>query len=366
VEYNGTSVTDLNIDNFTVDIGIQLALINNISYNETTAYYSLNITVPSNPEGSKQDIWVNLSYKGIWKTDINIEAVWYYAPPTTTTPTPTPSGPGPGPGPAPPRVSNFIVDKDLIKIELKPGETDKQSVKIYNIGRTKLTITGRIQYLDEFSFFTGTGTEYTLELSPDETEELEVNFIIKKDQGPGVYPGKIVFTADQIERTVLVVVEIESEKPLFDVKVEVLPEYRVVYPGDKVMAQLTLYNLGRTGRVDADVEYGIKSLDGTVMTSEREAIAVETQLSTIKSLNLPPSIRPDSYVFYSKVTYDDIVGTGSSMFSVVEKFKLNLFLLGLLILVIIIILIILFIYFFKRRKKKKKKRKSKKSRKRKK
>jgi len=191
---------------------------------------------------------------------------------------------------------------------------------------------------------------------------LEVNFIAKEDQEPGVYPGKIVFTGDSLERTVLVVVEIESEKPLFDVKVEVLPEYRIVYPGDKVMAQLTIYNLGRVGRVDAKVEYGIKSLDGTVIMSEHELIAVETQLSTVKSVVLPSNIKPDSYVFYSTVTYNGIVGTGSSMFTVVEMFKLNLFLLGLLILVIIIILIILFIIFFKRRRKKKK-RKSKKSRK---
>lgn len=285
----------------------------------------------------------------------------------TTTPSATTSPPGPGPGPrpttSPPKVSNFTIYKDLIRVELKPGETDKESIIISNTGDTELTIDGEIQYLDEFSFFTGDGTTYTFELDQDETRELEINFIVKRDQEPGVYPGKIVFTSGSLERTVLVVVEIESQKPLFDVKVEVLPEYRIVYPGDRVMAQLTLYNLGEVGRVDAGIEYGIKGLDGTIITSEYELVAVETQLSTIKSLDLPADLKPDSYVFYSKVTYDGISGTGSSMFSVTEMFKLNLFLLGLLILIIIVVLMILFIYFFRKRKKKKKRKSRRKTKK---
>lgn len=264
------------------------------------------------------------------------------APATTAPPGRGPSGPGPA---RPPKIANFTLDKDLIKVELKPGKTGEKVIRVSNTGETKLTITGRIQYLDEFLFFTETGTEITFELNPDETEKLEVNFIAKEDQEPGIYPGEIVFTADIIERTVLVVVEVESEKPLFDVKVEILPEYRVVYPGNKVMAQLTLYNLGKIGVVDTDVEYGIKSLNGTVITSEHEMMAFETQLSTVKSIDLPSGIKPDSYVFYSKVTYEGIVGTGSSMFEVIEEKKLWLYL--ILFLLLLIIMITLIKYFGK-------------------
>jgi uncharacterized membrane protein len=219
-------------------------------------------------------------------------------------------------------------------------------------------INGKIQYLNEFLFFTGNATEYTFELNPNETKEIEINFISKKDQLPDVYPGKIVFTSESIERTVLIVVEIESEKPLFDVKVEVLPEYRIVYPGDKVMAQLTLYNLGKVGRVDTNVEYGIKSLNGTIITSENELMAIETQLSIVKSLYLPADIKPDSYVFYSKVSYNGVIGTGSSMFTVTERFKFGTyFLLAIIIFVVIIILILSFIYYSKKRKVNQKKKK---------
>jgi uncharacterized membrane protein len=333
-------------------------LISNISYNETTAYYTLNITVPSNLEGSKQDIWVNVTYKGIWRTDINIESVWYYTSTTTTIPAttapPQTPGPGPGPGPvtSPARVVNFTTDVDLIKVLLASGKTEKKSIKVSNTGKTKLDITGKIHYLDQFSFFKEGGMEYKFELNPDETKEIEIDFFAKKDQEAGVYPGKVGFTSDGIERTVLLVVEVESEKPLFDVKVETLPEYRVIYPGDKIMAQLTIYNLGKIGRVDVNVEYGIKDLSGKIITSENETMAVETQISVVKTLNIPFTSKPDNYVFFGKVSYKDVVGTGSDIFQVLKRieFVLPVSYLVLILLVFMILLLILIIYGIKKRK----------------
>jgi hypothetical protein len=349
----------LSIENFTVDIGTQPALINNISYNETTAYYTLNITIPANPQGSKQDVWVNVTYKGIWKTDINIEALWYYSSITTTVPAttapPQPPGPGPGPGPTPvippARVVNFSTDLDMIKVLLIPGKTEKKSIKISNNGKTKLDVTGKIQYVDQLSFFKEGGIEYKFEINSNEMKEIEINFFAKKDQEAGVYPGKIVFTGDGIERTVLVIVEVESEKPLFDVKVETLPEYRIVYPGDKVMAQLTIYNLGKIGRVDVNVDYGIKDLSGKIITSENETMAVETQLSTVKTLNIPYTLKPDSYVFFGKVSYKDVVGTGSDMFQVLERSRFVLpNYLALIFIAFMVLLVVLIIYTIKKRK----------------
>jgi len=278
---------------------------------------------------------------------------------TTTVPTTAPPGPGPGPspgpGPAPTRISNFTIDKDLIRVELKQGETDKQSIILSNTGRTKLEITGRIQYLDEFLFFTGTRTEHTFELDPDKTEVLELNFIVKKDQEPGIYPGKIVFTGDSLERTVLVVVEVESEEPLFDVKVEVPPQYKEVFPGEEVLAEMTIYNLGRIGRVDVNLEYGIKDLEGNILGSKHETLAVETSVSIIRNLDIPATMEPDNYVFYGKVNYNDIVGTGSSMFRVIQKRKIGMNLIFLILIILaLIVLIILIIYNLKKRKRKRK------------
>jgi uncharacterized membrane protein len=212
-------------------------------------------------------------------------------------------------------------------------------------------VTGKIQYVNQFSSFKEDGVEYKFELSPNETKEIEINFFVKKDQEAGVYPGKIVFASEGIERTVLVIVEVESEKPLFDVKVEILPEYRMVYLGDKVMAQLTIYNLGKIGRVDVNMEYGVKDLSGNIIVSENETLAIETQVSVVKSLNIPYTINPDNYIFYSKVSYNNVIGTGSDIFIVIEKmkFKIPVF---YWLLIIIIFLILLLILAYKLRKKK--------------
>ena len=361
VEYNETNVTDLNIQNFTVNIGTKLALINGVSYDGTTSYYTLNITVPSNAEGSKQDIWINVTNKGFWATDINIEAIWYYiAIPVTTIPT-QPSGPSPGPGPSPipaqpsARILNFSTDIDLIKVLLTPGKTEKKMIKVSNNGKTKLNLTGKIQDVNQLSYFTEGGTEYRFELDVNDTKEIEINFFTRKDQEAGIYPGKIAFTGDGIERTVLVIIEVESEKPLFDVKVETLLEYRMVYPGDKVMAQLTIYNLGKIGRVDVNVEYGIKDWDGNVIISGNETLAVETQISVVESLNLSSTIKPNNYIFYSRVSYNNVIGTGSDTFQVIERIRFKIPLLYWLL--IIIILILMFVLFYKLRKKRKMKKK---------
>lgn len=368
VEYNGTNVTDLNIENFTVNIGTKLALINSVSYDGTTSYYTLNITVPLNAEGSKQDIWINVTNKGLWATDINIEAIWYYTLIPATTIPPQPPGPSPGPSPIPAqpsaRIVNFSTDVDLIKVLLTPSKTEKKLIKVSNNGKTKLNLTGKIQDVNQLSYFTEGGTEYKFELDINDTKEIEINFFIKKDQEAGIYPGKVVFTGDGIERTVLIIVEVESEKPLFDVKVETLPEYRMVYSGDKVMAQLTIYNLGRIGKVNVNVEYGIKDWNGNVIINGNETLAVETQVSVVESLNLPSTIKPNSYIFYSRVSYNNVIGTGTDTFLVIERIRFRIPLLYWL-LIIIIILILMFVLFHKLRKKRKMKKRFKKKRKRK-
>jgi hypothetical protein len=273
--------------------------------------------------------------------------------PATTAP-PQPPSPGLGPGPSPiqppTRVINFSTDVDLIKALLTPGKTEKKSIKVFNNGKTKLDVIGKIHYLNQLSSFKEGGTEYKFELNLNETKEIEINFFAKKDQEAGVYPGKVVFISEGIERTVLLVVEVESEKPLFDVKVETLPEYRMVYPGDKVMAQLTIYNLGKIGRVDVNVEYGIKDLSGKTITSGNETMAVETQLSVVKSLDVPSTFKPDNYVFFAKVNYKDVVGIGSDMFQVLERIKFVLPFDYLILIIFVLMILLLIIYKFKKRK----------------
>jgi len=53
------------------------------------------------------------------------------------------------------KVSAFTVDKDLIKVVLKQGETKKEFLEIENTGETALDITVDLRNLKEFIFFPG-------------------------------------------------------------------------------------------------------------------------------------------------------------------------------------------------------------------
>jgi hypothetical protein len=267
------------------------------------------------------------------------------APTTAATTSPGPTSPSSTPLTPPSLISNFTVDKEVIDVTLTPGDSKKRTLIISNTGDTSLDIQIKLNNLDLFSKFPDGGTVYTIKLNQSETKTIEINFFASKDQKPGVYTGSVSLTSGSIERILAVAVEVESVKPLFDVKVEVPPEYKILHPGEKVSAQLTLYNLGGTGRVDVDVNYGIKDLSGNIISSEHEIMAIETQLSTLKSFNLPTTIKPSDYIFYATVSYNDTIGTGSSTFKVVEvkKISINLFLIIILILAIASVLFIIYI-----------------------
>lgn len=285
---------------------------------------------------------------------------------TTTTPvitqqTQIPDGGGGGGGPHPTQptvtISNFSTDIDLIKVSLSPGKTDKKSIKVFNNGKTKLNITEKLQYLDQLSSFKVGKNGYWFELNPNETKEIEIDFFAKKDQEAGVYPGKVIFTSEGIERTVSLIVEVESEKPLFDLKVETLPEYKMIYPGNDVKARLTIYNLGKVGNVNVSINYGIKDLSGKIIIIENETLQVETQISIEKTLKISSTLKPDKYVFFGEVNYKSVVGTGSDVFQVLEKTKyvLPISYFVLILLAFLILLLILIIYFIKKHKSKQKK-----------
>jgi hypothetical protein len=242
-----------------------------------------------------------------------------------TVATTTPSGGGDrGRGPAKPpevvsKISSFTIDKDFIKILLKLGIIERKLINISNTGDTNLTITMNMENLQNFLIFPGGETEITFDLKVGRTKSIQLNFFVSEEQEPGVFPGKIVVTGNGIEEIITVIVEIESEKALFDIDVEIPQRYKEVLPGEEVIMQLSIYNVERIGRVDVEIEYGLKDLAGNIIASENEVLAVEMQVSIVRSLNVPFGVKPGSYVLYAEVKYDDTIGTGTDIFSVIEK-----------------------------------------------
>jgi len=217
------------------------------------------------------------------------------------------------------KIPDFTVDKDLIKVVLKQGETQKEFLEIENTGETELDITIDLENLRDFVIFSGGVSEYSFKLKVGEKQIVQLIFDISKDQKPGIYPGKLIIKGDGLQTVVTTIIEIESEKPLFDIEVNILEEFKEVIAGEGLLAEITLYNPKGIRLADVDVEYIVKDIDGTIIINEHEAVAVETRTSFIKRFTIPSSLKPGSYIFYAKVTYNGVVGSSSSLFEVVEK-----------------------------------------------
>ncbi|MBA3064251.1 hypothetical protein FP803_02325, partial [Candidatus Woesearchaeota archaeon] len=235
----------------------------------------------------------------------------------------TPAGGGGGGGGAgavvKEKVSSFTVDKDLIKVMLKQGETKKEFLEIENTGEKTLDITIDLRNLRDFIIFPGGVSEYSFKLKAGERQTVQLIFNIAKDQEPGVYPGKIIIKGYGLQTIVTTIIEIESEKPLFDIEVEILEEFKEVVAGKKVFAKIILYNPKGTGLVDVEVDYAVMDIDGKVIIKEHETVAVEIRTSFIKDFTIPSFVKTGSYILYAKVTYEGVIGTSSSLFNVVEK-----------------------------------------------
>src|SRR3989338_7090015 len=114
----------------------------------------------------------------------------------------------------------------------------------------------------------------------------------------------------------------DSTKQLFDVNVEVLPDYKKILQGEELLIQIVLFNLRGFGSADVNVKYYIKDPNGNLVAAEEETVTVETQAKFIRKLLIPSDLKPGAYVAFVEVTTPDgLVGTSSDSFEVRARFE---------------------------------------------
>ena len=215
-------------------------------------------------------------------------------------------------------VTDFSIDKNSLKVVLKQGQTRTETLRIKNTGTSIFDVKTILVDIDKFIVSTG-ANEITTTLQPNEEKTIELNFKALQGQKPDIYPGKIKFKSPSTEKELVGIVEVDSAEPLFDASIQVLPSSKEVYPGEQAIVEVNLVNIRGFGRVDVDVEYIIKDLQGNDIVTQHETLAVETQAKFTKSLLLPSDLKPGTYVASVRVTYGDSVGTGSDLFEVKAK-----------------------------------------------
>src|SRR3989344_2355124 len=225
---------------------------------------------------------------------------------------------GGGGGAAAPTVSDFDIDKSTLKVVLRQGETREETINIKNTGTDVLDITTYLQALKSFIYSPGED-EVKVRLQPGESQALNLVFQAAEDQKPDVYAGRISLKSGALEKTISTIIEVDSAKPLFDVYVEVLPQYKSISPGEDIFIEVSLFNVRGFGRVDVNLEYSLKDFEGNIIAKEDETVAVETQAKFTRELLVPSDIVPGTYVASVKVTFEDSIGTSSDVFEAKAK-----------------------------------------------
>lgn len=207
---------------------------------------------------------------------------------------------------------DFSVSQSSIKEKLALGESSEKTLGISNTGNTEISVSLDVEGVENFMFL----SDSSISLDAGESGSIMLNFIAKR---VGAFVGQIIAAADGIMKPVPVILEVITEKVLFDVKLDIPSAYSTVSPGDTLKSQITLLNVGAPEKVDVFATYLIKDLRSNVIYEESETFAVEKQVSFQKSFKIPSSIELGKYVLIMEVRYADSFAVSSQLFEVGEK-----------------------------------------------
>lgn len=208
--------------------------------------------------------------------------------------------------------ADFRLSVEKITERLNAKEQKVIEIEVENTGEKDITVDviaeGEIKnsiVLDKGRFDLKKGSKETVRLK-----------IIAPDTPGEILIGDIVFQGGGVSKKIqTTIIAIALTEKLLDLKVEA--SRKEVFAGEEIGAQITIFNLGRAGRVDLVLEYSIAN--GKVLASGKETLAVETQTSVYRTLRVPDNAEPGSYIFRAVATYENQSVVSEDRFSVAEK-----------------------------------------------
>lgn len=265
----------------------------------------------------------------------------YSAEETPTTVPETPGGGGSGGGLIfLPEDIKFDLDIEEMLVYLKQGEVSTKYFTIENKENRKITFDIKSDGLEDFIKI----SDEKITLNPKESKIIPVDFLAREDALSDLYLGKIIITSESTEKEILVLFEIESSGPLFDVKMEIPNKFRYVLPGEEVFAEIEVYNLGDSERVDVFFDYIVKNSKGEEILFEQDSLAVETSANFLKGIEIPLNVPFGKYVFYVRANYANQTAIASVLFNVGRKSAIPVAA-GIITFIIVLIVCIILVIF---------------------
>jgi hypothetical protein len=192
------------------------------------------------------------------------------------------------------------------------GRETQRSITVKNTANRPVTMT-----LSQEGFGDALMLPEKLELAAGEEKTLSLLFAPTEQK---VLTGKIIFeVGGERLREIFAIVNVRTENFLFDTLLTLGRQYRVVIPGQPIVAQVNLEQVGLPGtKVDVVAHYAIKDFSGNTFLEDSETFFVEDSKEYIKEF--PTDQLPfGKYALSLEIIYPGAFATASAQFEVREN-----------------------------------------------
>jgi len=261
------------------------------------------------------------------------------------------SGSGGGGGAAPVSEPIISTDKKLIEATIMQGMTKKEILTIYNNKDYEINL--EIELLDLENFISIEETNFKIPAKGQ--KQLTINFYSFETSFPGIRIGKMFLKTSQEKKEINLILEIKEREALFDILLEVLPEYKIVSSGQKTSALIKMTNIGfKENPVDVELVLSLMDLEeNAVYESSSEMIAVKEYVSITRKIQIPENLPYGTYLVVAKIKYNDLPASSYDTIEIIKNTKKTSIFIFLLVLFLIALLIFLLHFLVKKKKNKK-------------
>ncbi len=204
--------------------------------------------------------------------------------------------------------------------------TYEQTIVLNKVSFAKLTIVNEenfertfninVENLGNSIFF----DETNIRIPPKQSKAVE--FRIHALDEVGIYPGKLIVTSGSTTKEVLVVINVKTEKSLFDIEFLIPETMRIMIPNMNLKARINLVQMGLKEKIDVTLRYVIKDFTGNVYLRESETLSVYDK-KTLNKKFYTRELLPGDYVIGVELIYPEGVAVASSQFKIQEKSKIG-------------------------------------------
>lgn len=237
--------------------------------------------------------------------------------------------------------ANFGVDAIFFKTNIIMGGESIEYIKITNgLNDQWFEI-----YLEDLI---GVATLPETEFSLDSGQTKNVQIIFKDNLNKaGIYIGQLVIKTPNYVKKIPIILGVEEKSPYYALSQKPIPNYLGLYPGGRFGIDLKVYNLRSNELQDVEINYEIKNLNGEVISSEKEMLAISETLSVSKIIVIPSNTLPGEYVLVTTLNFLDSKSFSTYLFEINNRssgFDFEKYRDYFIFTVLVVILIVLFFF----------------------